>query len=243
MQQRIEVILDHSLYPMGRAGIRDAASLPLAAAAGLGRDCSMARRPNRTAAAFRPGTRTLFFQLPAKNWATLAVLLLLCFWWRSSFAAWWWPGRLKTPMGALICVGFAAMLGFQMLENIGMCIFVMPVIGLTLPFSAMAAHPFWRCLPLWGLYPVSRCGRFRNGCGIEQKTNARGSIRGAFVLFSLPAPECGAAGPAAVSCSSCARAALRRSWICSTFWRAAACWAVFRMQSRTAQLENTSSKK
>ena len=26
------------------------------------------------------------------------------------------------------------MLGFQMLENIGMCIFVMPVIGLTLPF-------------------------------------------------------------------------------------------------------------
>ena len=42
--------------------------------------------------------------------------------------------QAKTPMGALICVGFAAMLGFQMLENIGMCIFVMPVIGLTLPF-------------------------------------------------------------------------------------------------------------
>ena len=83
MQQRIEVILDHSLYPMG-AGWHQGRSI-----------IAMARRPNRTAAAFRPGTRTLFFQLPAKNWATLAVLLLLCFWWRSSFAAWWWPGRLK----------------------------------------------------------------------------------------------------------------------------------------------------
>ena len=42
--------------------------------------------------------------------------------------------RAKTPMGMLICVGFAGMLAFQTLENIGMCLFVMPVIGLTLPF-------------------------------------------------------------------------------------------------------------
>lgn len=39
-----------------------------------------------------------------------------------------------SSMDALICVGFAAMLIFQTVENIGMCLFVMPVIGLTLPF-------------------------------------------------------------------------------------------------------------
>ena len=33
-----------------------------------------------------------------------------------------------------ICVGVAAMLIFQVMSNIGMCLFVMPVIGLTLPF-------------------------------------------------------------------------------------------------------------
>ena len=33
-----------------------------------------------------------------------------------------------------ICVGVAAMLIFQVISNIGMCLFVMPVIGLTLPF-------------------------------------------------------------------------------------------------------------
>lgn len=40
----------------------------------------------------------------------------------------------KSSMDALICIGFASMLIFQTVENIGMCLFVMPVIGLTLPF-------------------------------------------------------------------------------------------------------------
>ncbi|MBO4418644.1 MAG: FtsW/RodA/SpoVE family cell cycle protein [Oscillospiraceae bacterium] len=43
---------------------------------------------------------------------------------------------LKTPnyMNRLICIGIAAMLIFQILINVGMCIGVFPVIGLTLPF-------------------------------------------------------------------------------------------------------------
>ena len=40
----------------------------------------------------------------------------------------------RSPMESLVCVGFATMLMFQTIENIGMCLFVMPVIGLTLPF-------------------------------------------------------------------------------------------------------------
>lgn len=40
----------------------------------------------------------------------------------------------KTPMEAYVCVGVAAMLSFQVIANVGMCLFVMPVIGLTLPF-------------------------------------------------------------------------------------------------------------
>jgi len=42
--------------------------------------------------------------------------------------------RAKDSMGMLVCVGIAAMLIFQTLENIGMCIGLTPVIGLTLPF-------------------------------------------------------------------------------------------------------------
>lgn len=40
----------------------------------------------------------------------------------------------KSTADALICVGFATMLIIQTVVNIGMCLFVVPVIGLTLPF-------------------------------------------------------------------------------------------------------------
>ena len=40
----------------------------------------------------------------------------------------------QTPFHSYICVGMAAMLIFQTIINIGMCLFIMPVIGITLPF-------------------------------------------------------------------------------------------------------------
>ena len=42
--------------------------------------------------------------------------------------------RSNDPLGMLVSIGFAAMLIFQTFENIGMCIGLTPVIGLTLPF-------------------------------------------------------------------------------------------------------------
>ncbi|MDE7243006.1 MAG: FtsW/RodA/SpoVE family cell cycle protein [Oscillospiraceae bacterium] len=39
-----------------------------------------------------------------------------------------------STMDALICIGFGSMLIAQVVINIGMCLFVVPVIGLTLPF-------------------------------------------------------------------------------------------------------------
>lgn len=40
----------------------------------------------------------------------------------------------QTPFHCYICVGMAAMLIYQTVVNIGMCLFVMPTIGVTLPF-------------------------------------------------------------------------------------------------------------
>ena len=37
-------------------------------------------------------------------------------------------------MGYLMCIGVGAMMMFQILINVGMCLGIMPVIGLTLPF-------------------------------------------------------------------------------------------------------------
>lgn len=42
--------------------------------------------------------------------------------------------RAQTPFQCYVCVGMAAMLIFQTIINVGMCLFVMPTIGITLPF-------------------------------------------------------------------------------------------------------------
>ena len=42
--------------------------------------------------------------------------------------------KAKSRMESYVCVGMASMLIFQSISNMGMCLFVMPVIGLTLPF-------------------------------------------------------------------------------------------------------------
>jgi rod shape determining protein RodA len=42
--------------------------------------------------------------------------------------------RSQSRLGALVCVGIASMLTFQTFENIGMCLGIAPVIGITLPF-------------------------------------------------------------------------------------------------------------
>ena len=39
-----------------------------------------------------------------------------------------------TRMESLVCVGMAGMLIFQTIANLGMCVFLLPVIWLTLPF-------------------------------------------------------------------------------------------------------------
>ena len=42
--------------------------------------------------------------------------------------------QARTPFHRYVCVGIAAILIFQTVINIGMCLFVMPTIGITLPF-------------------------------------------------------------------------------------------------------------
>ena len=62
--------------------------------------------------------------------ATLAILILVAIISRVVIV-----GRRSGSMfHTCVCVGIASMLAFQMIINIGMCLFIMPVIGLTLPF-------------------------------------------------------------------------------------------------------------
>ena len=60
---------------------------------------------------------------------------------------------LRTPnyMNRLICIGMASMLIFQIVINVGMCIGVFPVIGLTLPFISYGGSSIITVFPSMGL--------------------------------------------------------------------------------------------
>lgn len=64
-------------------------------------------------------------------------------------------------MNRLICVGIAGMLTAQVFINIGVCIGLVPVIGLTLPFFPTAAVRSSQCFSPWALYPASICAQRR----------------------------------------------------------------------------------
>ena len=64
--------------------------------------------------------------------AILLILVMLIFVWRLILLA-----RLsRKDYGAYICIGIAAMLIVQTVENIGMCLGMLPVVGITLPFMS-----------------------------------------------------------------------------------------------------------
>ncbi|MCD7769907.1 MAG: FtsW/RodA/SpoVE family cell cycle protein, partial [Oscillospiraceae bacterium] len=57
----------------------------------------------------------------------------------------------NSTMGMLICFGVAAMITFQMFENIGMCLGLTPVIGLTLPFFSYGGSSLFSTFAAMGI--------------------------------------------------------------------------------------------
>ncbi len=54
-------------------------------------------------------------------------------------------------MNTVICCGIAAMIGFQTFENIGMCLGLTPVVGLTLPFMSYGGSSIVSCFAAMGI--------------------------------------------------------------------------------------------
>jgi rod shape determining protein RodA len=78
--------------------------------------------------------------------ASLLLLFGLVCWrvWRTAWAA-------RGTFGALVCVGVLAMLLFQVFENVGMAMGIMPITGLPLPFVSYGGSSLVATLAAIGL--------------------------------------------------------------------------------------------
>jgi len=59
--------------------------------------------------------------------------------------------KSNNSLGMLVCVGLASMFIIQMVENIGMCLALLPVIGITLPFFSYGGSSIVTCFAALGI--------------------------------------------------------------------------------------------
>ena len=135
IMERFRVLLDHSYAPDGVGWQQTRGLMALGSGGVFGQGLFNGVQTQSLASSALPERHTDFIFCVAGEElgmvGCLAIILLealiiyRCF--RTARMA-------RSTMESLVCVGFATMLMFQVIENIGMCLFVMPVIGLTLPF-------------------------------------------------------------------------------------------------------------
>ncbi len=76
------------------------------------------------------------------------IILLLC---SIIFRVFYIAKTARDFCGMLICAGVGAVFLFQAAENIGMCLGLLPVIGITLPFFSYGGSSMLACILLMGL--------------------------------------------------------------------------------------------
>ena len=135
MIKRFQVLIDHSFDPQG-VGWQQTRSLMALGSGGIFGQGLF--RGIQTQSAFKeslPERQTDFiFSVCGEELGMVGCLAIIILEVLIVYRCFQTAKVASTTMGSLICVGVASMLIFQTIENIGMCLFVMPVIGLTLPF-------------------------------------------------------------------------------------------------------------
>ena len=132
---RIKVILDHSYQPEGKGWQQTRGMLALGSGKLTGQGLFQGTQTQSSAKWSLPERQTDFIFCVCGEelgfiGCLLIIVLLLAIIVRCLIVAREAPSRMES----LVCVGMAGMLIFQTIANIGMCLFLMPVIGLTLPF-------------------------------------------------------------------------------------------------------------
>ena len=132
---RIKVILDHSYQPDKKGFQQTRGMLALGSGKLTGQGLFHGTQTQSSAKWSLPERQTDFIFCVCGEelgfiGCLLVIVLLLAIIVRCLIVA----REAPTRMESLVCVGMAGMLIFQTIANIGMCLFLMPVIGLTLPF-------------------------------------------------------------------------------------------------------------
>ena len=133
IKQRVAVVFDHSLDPLGIGYHQTRGILALGSGQFSGQGLFQGIQSQSQGGLPERHTDFIFAVIGEElgllgclaTILLLSAIILRCFFVSRS---------ARSEASSLVCVGFAGMLMVQMVLNIGMCLYVLPVIGLTLPF-------------------------------------------------------------------------------------------------------------
>ena len=132
---RIRVVLDHALDPMD-TGWNQARSLLAIRSGGLTGEGYLqgilTQNPSRN---YLPERYTDFiFSTCAEELGMVGCILLLALLAAIILRCLYVGLTARSAFSALVAMGYGGMLIFQVVLNVGMCLYVLPVVGITLPF-------------------------------------------------------------------------------------------------------------
>ncbi len=134
---RLIVFVDPSVDPYGSAYNLQQAKIAVGSGGLLGKGLGNA---TQAAGGFLPESHTDFvFALLAEEFGFAGSVLLLGLYAWTIIATVLLAMRIEAPFPKLILVGCVAMWSFQVLENVGMCIGIMPITGIPLPFISFGS--------------------------------------------------------------------------------------------------------
>lgn len=146
---RLIVFVDPSVDPSGNGYNLQQAKIAIGSGGLLGKGVGNA---SQAGSGFLPEAHTDFvFALLAEEFGFVgsSVLLILFGW--MILATVGLALRVETPFAKLVCAGVAAMWAFQLLQNVGMCVGIMPITGIPLPFVSFGSSSMMAQLASAGL--------------------------------------------------------------------------------------------
>lgn len=135
MLERFIILYDHTYDPQGAGWQQTRSLLALGSGGLLGQGYMQGTQTQSAYSWSLPARWTDFiFSVIGEELGMIGCLVVLALLsaivWRCIDVS----RHVQSAYASNICVGMAAMLIFQIIINVGMCLFIMPVIGLTLPF-------------------------------------------------------------------------------------------------------------
>ena len=132
---RFRVVFDHDLDPLGRGYQQSRSILAIGSGQLFGQGYLSGTQTQADNNDALPARHTDFiFAVCGEELGLVGCILLLLLLGGIVLRCIWVSRQAASPFSAYVCMGMAGMLFTQIFLNVGMCLYVLPVMGLTLPF-------------------------------------------------------------------------------------------------------------